>query len=155
MKVLFKLRLPAVLAAILWCGAALAAEGELTLSVVPQFPALEIHRTWTPIAKAIEGAVLLMETLEKLPGVKYEIVAFDSTARVIKSYGERTTHRASEAIIDITQTGHLAAGHDDDFPGAGQVHHAQDGFLEARAVTDQLEELLRAVGPRRRPEARA
>lgn len=33
-----------------------AAEAELTLGVVPQFPALDIHRTWTPLAKAIENA---------------------------------------------------------------------------------------------------
>ena len=26
------------------------------LAVVPQFPALDLHRTWTPIAKAIEAS---------------------------------------------------------------------------------------------------
>lgn len=57
MKTLIKLRLPVLFAALLLCGAAFAAEGELTLGVVPQFPALEIHRTWTPVAKAIEAAV--------------------------------------------------------------------------------------------------
>jgi phosphonate transport system substrate-binding protein len=45
-------------ALLMLCGAQFvqAAEAEPTLRVVPQFPALEIHRTWTPLAKAIESA---------------------------------------------------------------------------------------------------
>ena len=48
----------------LWCvlliagmRTAAAAEPALILGVVPQFPALDIHRTWTPVANAIETAI--------------------------------------------------------------------------------------------------
>jgi hypothetical protein len=49
--------------------------------------------------RAIEGAVMMMETLEKLPGVSYEIVAFDSRPRVIKAYTERVTPATKVAVV--------------------------------------------------------
>jgi hypothetical protein len=49
--------------------------------------------------RAIEGAVMLMETLEKLPGVSYEIVAFDSTPKVIKAYTEKVTPVMKAAVV--------------------------------------------------------
>ena len=34
-----------------------AAEGALSFAIVPQFPALDIHRTWSPIAQALESSL--------------------------------------------------------------------------------------------------
>ncbi len=49
--------------------------------------------------KAIEGAVMMMEALDKLPGVQYEIVGFDDKPSVLKAYNERPTARVKEEIV--------------------------------------------------------
>lgn len=49
--------------------------------------------------RAIEGAVMLMESLEKVPGVQYEIVAFDDKPYVVKAYNERATPKVKEEVV--------------------------------------------------------
>ena len=52
-------RLAAIVVAITFglSARAAVAEAELSFAIVPQFPALDIHRTWSPIAKALEGSL--------------------------------------------------------------------------------------------------
>lgn len=49
--------------------------------------------------RAIEGAVMMMEALDKLPGVQYEIVAFDDKPYVVKAYNERSTSKVKAEIL--------------------------------------------------------
>lgn len=49
--------------------------------------------------RAIEGAVMMMESLEKVPGVQYEIVAFDDKPYVVKAYNERATAKVKEGVV--------------------------------------------------------
>ncbi len=55
--------------------------------------------------RALEGAVMLMESLEKLPGVVYEIVKFDSNPKVIKPYNQRVTPELKTAIVKAVMEG--------------------------------------------------
>lgn len=49
--------------------------------------------------RAIEGAVMMMEALDKLPGVKFEVVAFDDKPYVVKAYNERSTAKVKGEVI--------------------------------------------------------
>ena len=54
------------------------AEPPLVLAVVPQFPALEIHRTWTPVAKAVESAIgrtVELKLYQSIPQFEQEFLA--------------------------------------------------------------------------------
>lgn len=55
--------------------------------------------------RAIEGAIMMMESLDKLPGVVYEIVVFDSKPRVVKPYGERLTPEVKTAVVKAIAKG--------------------------------------------------
>ncbi len=48
---------------------------------------------------SILAAVMMMEALDKLPGVSYEIVRFDDKPQVVKSYNERTTQAMKVAVV--------------------------------------------------------
>jgi hypothetical protein len=48
---------------------------------------------------SIRAAVMMMEALDKLPGVSYEIVAFDDNPKVLKSYNERSTQAMKVAVV--------------------------------------------------------
>ena len=50
----------------------------LVLAVVPQFPALDLHRTWTPIAKAIEastGRPVRLKLHTSIPAFEDDVLA--------------------------------------------------------------------------------
>ncbi len=69
---------------------------------------------------AIKGAVLLMETLEKIPGVVFEIACFDNTARVLKPYNERLTPASKIAVVKALMNG----------SGSTQSHVAVEQAIE-------------------------
>ncbi|MBI3554033.1 MAG: VWA domain-containing protein [Elusimicrobia bacterium] len=48
---------------------------------------------------SVLAAVMMMEALDKLPGVVYEIVRFDDKPQVVKSYNERTTQATKIAVV--------------------------------------------------------
>ena len=54
------------------------AEGELSFAIVPQFPALDIHRTWSPIAKALEvslGQPVQLKIYPSIPEFEKDFLA--------------------------------------------------------------------------------
>ncbi|MFA5140357.1 MAG: vWA domain-containing protein, partial [Elusimicrobiota bacterium] len=48
---------------------------------------------------ALEGAVMLVEALEKVAGIQYEIVKFDSDPKVLKAYNERLSPERKASLI--------------------------------------------------------
>ena len=64
-------RLVAIVVAIMLglSARAAVAGGDLSFAIVPQFPALDIHRTWSPIAKALEGSLGQPVQLKMYPSI--------------------------------------------------------------------------------------
>jgi uncharacterized protein YegL len=48
---------------------------------------------------SVRAAVMMMEALDKLPGVQYEIVRFDDSPQVVKSYNQRMTQADKVAVV--------------------------------------------------------
>ena len=73
-----------------------AAEAELSLAVVPQFPALEIHRTWTPVAKAIEvstGRAVRLKNYASIPVFERDFLADGPDLVYLNPYHMVLAHR--------------------------------------------------------------
>ena len=51
--------------------------------------------------RSIEGAVMMMEALEKVPGVAFEIVIYDSVPLVLKPYNKKLTPDLKASIVGI------------------------------------------------------
>jgi hypothetical protein len=49
--------------------------------------------------RAIEGAIMMMEALDKVPGVQFEVVKYDSDPKVLKPYGAKLSPKMKESII--------------------------------------------------------
>jgi hypothetical protein len=48
---------------------------------------------------ALEGAIMLIEALEKVAGIQYEIVKFDSSPKVLKAYNERLSPERKASLV--------------------------------------------------------
>ncbi|MBI5209859.1 MAG: AAA family ATPase [Elusimicrobia bacterium] len=55
--------------------------------------------------RAVEGAVMMMEALEKVPGVVFEIVKYDSDPKVIKPYGTKLSPELKSKIVSMIMSG--------------------------------------------------
>ena len=79
MRPICRLAIAAALILLTWSAAAVRAAGtELVLAVVPQFPALDIHRTWTPIAKTVEiatGRTVRLKIYPSIPVFEQDFMA--------------------------------------------------------------------------------
>ena len=55
--------------------------------------------------RAMEGAVMMMESLEKIPGVVFEIVKYDSDPKVLKPFGRKLTPDMKAGILASIRDG--------------------------------------------------
>ncbi|MBI4678614.1 MAG: VWA domain-containing protein, partial [Elusimicrobia bacterium] len=55
--------------------------------------------------RAVEGAVMMMEALEKVPGVVFEIVKYDSNPKVLKPYQMKLTPQLKSQIVSMILNG--------------------------------------------------
>ena len=89
-----------LVAALLWpavAGAVTDAGGALSLAVVPQFPALEIHRVWTPVAKALEqslGRPVMLKMYASIPVFERDFLAGQPDLVYLNPYHMVMAHRA-------------------------------------------------------------
>ncbi|HBL15730.1 MAG TPA: hypothetical protein DD417_02915 [Elusimicrobia bacterium] len=55
--------------------------------------------------RAIEGAIMMMEALDKVPGVVFEIVKYDSDPKVLKPFNVKLTPKMKEGIVSSIHSG--------------------------------------------------
>lgn len=84
--------------------------------------------------RAIEGAIMLMEALDKVPGVALEIAVYDSTPRVVKPYGEKLSPSVKAAVVKSILQG----------SGSTESHVAVQGAIQ-RARLGRGEKLIFVV----------
>lgn len=90
-----------------------SAADTLTLGIVPQFPALEIHRAWTPIAQAMEEVLakpVQLKIYSSIPSFERDVIAGGPDIVYLNPYHMVMARRAQKYRPVVRDNAQLLSG---------------------------------------------